>query len=199
MKGQICILLSHWLHPSSQFHSAVGFYWWTKVLSAGDLGAIKYPSWKPGVDQNIALCALSAAQNSALLSSAFWFRYLHYFINPLLVFTRKVMSVMNSERDFHLWFDEHYFCPNITFAVEWPSDSKYLSQHLFIGSIVDRIWWDLGQWMTWSGFGSCHSFFFQFYVSPFRVAAAVVLHPWHVVRRNDTKDPKPFPSYLCAN
>ena len=46
MKGQICILLSHWLHPSSQFHSAVGFYWCTKVLSAEDLGAIKYPLLK---------------------------------------------------------------------------------------------------------------------------------------------------------
>ena len=46
---------------------------------------------------------------------------------------------MNSERDFHLWFDELCFCPNITFAVEWPSDSKCLSQHLFIGSTVYRI------------------------------------------------------------
>ena len=29
------------------------------------LGLSNTPSWKPGVDQNIALCALSAAQNSA--------------------------------------------------------------------------------------------------------------------------------------
>ena len=122
------------------------------------------------------------------------FRCPHYFINPLLVFTSKVMSVMNT-------------CDlmNFAFVLIWPSP---LSGHQ-IASICLSICSSAALYTGfdgipvsgWPGLAlvAVTLFFFQFYVSPFRVAAAVVLHPWHVVCRNDTEDLKPFPSHLHAN
>ena len=122
------------------------------------------------------------------------FRCPHYFINPLLVFTSKVMSVMNT-------------CDlmNFAFVLIWPSP---LSGHQ-IASICLSICSSAALYTGfdgipvsgWPGLAlvAVTLFFFQFYVLPFRVAAAVVLHPWHVVCRNDTKDLKPFPSHLHAN
>ena len=70
-----------------------------KVFSAENPELSNAPSFKPGVGQNIALCALLTARNSAFCKSGCLVDSTSF--SPV-VFRHKVMDIMVSESDFNL-------------------------------------------------------------------------------------------------